>query len=294
MPSAHLIIVNYNSGEWLSRAVDSVLKFSDATISVVDNASTDNSVAQAKLLTNMQEERVNWLLNSTNRGFAAANNQVLQELQQDFAVLMNPDCVLRAETLSEIFKVMDSEPTFGLASCRILNEDLSLQTTCRRRFPTPWSALVRMLALHRLFHNNPRFADFDYGTHISPCDPPHTVEAISGAFMVVRKSALEQVGLLDEGYFMHCEDLDWCKRFELAGWKIGFVPNAEVLHAKGVSSKSRPVRVLWTLHKGMHRFFDKFYQDQYAWPLRATVTLGIYASFIARSAVALVKQGVGR
>lgn len=295
MPSVHIIIVNYNSGEWLSRAVRSALDCSgglNTQVTIVDNASSDNSTHLAQQT--CQSERVEWVLNCNNVGFAAANNQILKGLKSDYAVLMNPDCELRKDTLNQLLEAFIQHADFGIASGRILNEDLSLQSTCRRRFPTPWSALVRMLCLGKLFPNNPQFRDFDYGHNISPDQPNHVVEAISGAFMVVRREALEQVGLLDEGYFMHCEDLDWCKRFAMAGWQVGFVPSAEVLHAKGVSSKSRPIKVLWTLHKGMNRFFDKFYRDSYAWPIRFTVKLGIYVSFFVRAVATVIKSALVR
>lgn len=293
MPSSHIIIVNYNSGEWLTRALASVFEAASASfkITVVDNASSDESMKHAQAaLTAQQAEQVEWVFNQNNLGFAAANNQVLRKLDADYAVLMNPDCELAPGTLETIFQAFDRHSEFGIASCRILNEDHSLQATCRRRFPTPWSALVRMLKLNKIFPDKPLFADFDYGDAVDPTAEAHRVEAVSGAFMVVRRFALEQVGLLDEGYFMHCEDLDWCKRFALAGWQVGFVPAAKVVHAKGVSSKSRPIRVLWTLHKGMNRFFDKFYRGTYSWPLRMTVKLGIYLSFIARALLTWLKS----
>jgi len=109
--------------------------------------------------------------------------------------------------------------------------------------------------------------------------------------MVVRKEAMHKVGLLDDDYFMHCEDLDWCKRFELAGWKVGFIQKVAVSHAKGVSSRSRPVRVLWTLHRGMDRFFDKFYRTQYNWLVYLVVKAGIYLSFLGRAFLAIVRGG---
>lgn len=286
MPSLRIIIVNYNSGEWLQRSVLSALAYSDAQITVVDNASQDRSMDEAKGA--ITSERVTWVHNSDNVGFAAANNQVLKQLDADFAILMNPDCELRPQTISMLLNAFELNRSFGLVSCRILNEDLSLQTTCRRRFPTPWSALVRMLKLHVLFPKHKAFADFDYGNDVNPNDKAHTVEAISGAFMMVKQQALNEVGLLDEGYFMHCEDLDWCKRFASSSWQVGFVPAAAVVHAKGVSSKSRPIGVLWTLHKGMNRFYDKFYHDSYSWPLRITVKAGIYLSFVVRAAKSLL------
>jgi GT2 family glycosyltransferase len=112
--------------------------------------------------------------------------------------------------------------------------------------------------------------------------------------MVARMSAVQEVGLLDEDYFMHCEDLDWCKRFELNQWKVALVPAAVVTHAKGVSSKSRPLRVLYTLHTGMNRFFDKFYNAEYSLPVRLLVKFGIAMSFVARASVSVVKSALGR
>jgi GT2 family glycosyltransferase len=288
MFSTHIIIVNYNAGDWLIRSVRSALAFSEGQISIVDNASSDNSVANARREFSAQA-RLNWIENADNRGFAAANNQVLEVLEADFAVLMNPDCEINAQSLPLILNAFSASPNMGLASCRILNEDGSLQATCRRRFPSPWSALVRMLQLHKLFPQKQQFANFDYGDEVTVDSGTQAVEAISGAFMVVKKPALEQVGVLDQAYFMHCEDLDWCKRFEVHGLDVGFVSSASVLHAKGVSSASRPIKVLWTLHQGMNRFFDKHYSSQNPWPLRYLVKLGIGLSFLVRSALTILR-----
>jgi GT2 family glycosyltransferase len=103
---------------------------------------------------------------------------------------------------------------------------------------------------------------------------------------------MNEVGLLDEEYFMHCEDLDWCMRFAKADWKVGFLPNVFVTHAKGVSSKSRPIGVLLTLHKGMDRFFDKFYRESTPAALRLIVKLGIAVSFVARAGMAFIRSAV--
>ncbi|MFT6408406.1 MAG: GT2 family glycosyltransferase [Arenicella sp.] len=292
MASTHIVMVNYNAGAWLQRSLESALNFSHGGVTVVDNLSSDSSVSDAQAV--FDDARLEWQLNHQNLGFAAANNQVLKELTCDYAVLMNPDCELNANSLAPIIEAMQSNPKIGLASCRILNEDGSLQITCRRKFPTPGSALVRILQLNRLFPNNPKFANFDYGDSIDANSPVELVEAISGAFMVARISAVQQVGLLDEGYFMHCEDLDWCKRFALNHWQVALVPAATVIHAKGVSSKSRPIAVLYTLHTGMNRFFDKFYQNSYNLPVRLLVKLGIASSFLLRASISLVKGALGR
>lgn len=287
MSQTQIIIVNYNAGDWLRRCLKSVVEFTESEIVIVDNNSSDGSVDDTQNAFSDQR-RLSWELNSQNIGFAAANNQVLKNLSAEFALLLNPDCELNKDTLRLMLSAFANNPTLGLASCCIYNEDGSLQNTCRRRFPTPWTALVRLLQLHRLFPDNPKFANFDYGEVSSGGLEVEKVEAISGAFMMVRNTALQEVGMLDEAYFMHCEDLDWCKRFEQSNWDVGFVAAASVIHAKGVSSQSRPIKVLWTLHKGMNRFFDKHYNTQYAWPLRYTVKFGIIASFVARSLKSLV------
>lgn len=104
--------------------------------------------------------------------------------------------------------------------------------------------------------------------------------------MFVRRAALEQVGPLDEGYFLHCEDLDWCMRFRQAGWKIMFVPDVAVIHFKGQSSKARPIRVLWHKHKGMIRFYQKFFRREYSWALMVLVAIAVWTRF---SLLALVE-----
>ena len=281
MLSTHTIIVNFNAGDWLSRSIASALAGTSGAISVIDNQSEDDSLKRAQQQFSGQA-RIRWVSNAENRGFAAANNQVLAELESDVAVLLNPDCEMNEQTLEPILQAFESDPSIALASCRILNQDGSPQVTCKRRFPTPASALARMLQVHRFFPNSTRFQNFDYGDTITEEDGVDYVEAISGAFMVVRKTAIEEVGLLDEAYFMHCEDLDWCKRFELAGWKVAFVSEASVIHAKGVSSASRPIQVLRTLHAGMDLYFDKFYKNQYSWLMRMTVKLGIWMSLQTR------------
>jgi GT2 family glycosyltransferase len=158
--------------------------------------------------------------------------------------------------------------------------------------PTPWLALSRVLRLNRLFPNDPRFRDFN-AEDLSRPNRPIYVEAISGAFMLVRRRALEEVGLLDEGYFLHCEDLDWFMRFRQAGWKILFVPDAEAIHVKGACSQAEPIRVLWHKHRGMLRFYRKFYRKMYPWPLMWAVTVAVWVRFGLLGAGILLKRAVG-
>jgi GT2 family glycosyltransferase len=145
-----------------------------------------------------------------------------------------------------------------------------------------------------------RFADrwprlfFDFHLHKQPFpDAPLEVEAISGALMLVRREAMADVGPLDEGYFLHCEDLDWCMRFRKKGWKILFVPDAPVVHYRGTCSRSRPIFVEWHKHKGMMRFYRKFFRHQYPGMLMWLVALGVWLRFGA-VAMYYTARGFGR
>jgi len=122
---------------------------------------------------------------------------------------------------------------------------------------------------------------------------PVEVEAISGAFMFVRREAVAKVGPLDEGYFLHCEDLDWCLRFRQAGYRVLFVPGVAVVHDKGASSRGRPVRVLWHMHRGMVRFYRKFFRDAYARPFFWLVLAGVWLRFATLATLTLIKRGFG-
>ena len=297
--SVSVVIVNYNAGDWLPRCLNSAVSLSEVDhVYVVDNASRDISLDLIQPILEQHSERVSLIENEKNVGFAAANNQILRQYTEgqtdllvgeskksDYVLLLNPDCEMNDGVLPAMLNAFTNNPRLGLAGCVIRNEDGSLQKTCRRLFPTPMTALTRMLQLQRLGLAK----NFDLGDQPLPESFTPT-EAISGAFMMVRVSAMQAVGILDDAYFMHCEDLDWCKRFELDNWQVGFVPNASVVHAKGVSSKSRPIGVLWTLHKGMQRFFDKFYREQYSIFTRVLVRIGVFSSFIIRAAWNILKK----
>ena len=296
--SVAAIIVNYNAGEWLLRSVRSALQVDAISIVyVVDNASQDNSLEPLEdndSLSVEEKNKLQLIKNTRNLGFGKANNFALTKAMSDFeikfALLLNPDCELNAAVLPTMLPYFEQQPKLGMAGCVIKNSDGSIQATCRRNFPTPWTAFLRMSQLQRLGIG--KQSDFDLGRMELPNELIQ-VEAISGAFMLLRMTAVNAVGMFDETYFMHCEDLDLCKRFELADWQIGFVPSVAVLHEQGVSSQSRRIGVLWNLHQGMLRFFDKFYRQDHSILFRSLVKLGIYFSFIGRAAVIMVKRYFG-
>jgi len=275
MKDISAIIVNYNSGHFLRRCVDSLLACtSDVEIIVVDNASTDDSLEGLAA-----RPQVKLVLNQANKGFAAACNIGTAEATCDHLLFLNPDCSVEPETLSRLLKCLDSQVEVGMVGGYLANEDGSEQAGGRRAVPTPWRSLVRATGLHRFANRWPRLF-YDFYLHKQPLpERPIEVEAISGACMLVKREALQDVGLWDEAYFLHCEDLDWCMRFRVNGWKILFVPDARVTHALGVCSLSRPVFVEWHKHKGMMRFYRKFFRHQYPGVLMWLVAVGVWLRF---------------
>jgi GT2 family glycosyltransferase len=207
-----IIIVNFNAGHYLLDCVSSVLA-NDVPLEVFvsDNNSTDNSLALLQQ-TFPNEPRLIIQQNNSNLGFSRGNNAVLAKTRGEFILFLNPDCVLQKNTLQQMQEVIANHPQAGMAGCLIYNPDGSVQATSVRAIPTPWNTLVRVLHLNKLFPNAKMFRGIDLGSHI----PTQTsvVEGISGAFMWVRRAALEQVGVLDEKYFLYCEDVDLMMRFQ--------------------------------------------------------------------------------
>lgn len=282
------VIVNFNSGALLKEAVDSLLGGTlRPDIEVVDNASTDQSTDFLKTDPRYRES-IRLTMNDHNLGFSRANNQVLRGGSARYYLLMNPDCVLETNALAELVSCMDANPDVGLAGAALKNRDGSIQKTSKRRFPTPWSSLARTIGLHRFRVTEGTLGDFDLARNPDGDGGPEPVEAVSGALMFVRDSALEKVGLLDEGYFLHCEDLDWCKRFWDAGYKVAYVPSAGAVHVKGGSG--RGPRVVWHLHRGMARFYSKHYGDRYPLFFSWLVYAAVYARCGVLMALSLARK----
>lgn len=272
------VIVNYNAGNLLENCLKScAVACAGMTVVIVDNASTDVSL---DFLSDWNDAAsVQVLRNSQNKGFSVAVNQGLGVVTEDRVLVLNPDCLLSGDAVAAMNHILTITPEAGMVGPLLINPDGSEQAGGRRAIPTPWRSLVRASGLSRLSERYPRlFSDFQLHKEPLP-NHPIDVEAISGACMLIRREALESVGLLDEGYFMHCEDLDWCMRFRQGGWRILFVPEAKVIHYKGVCSRARPIFVEWHKHQGMMRFYKKFFRHQYPGVLMWLVSLGVWLRF---------------
>ena len=271
------IIVNYNAGVGLVSCIQSVIEQAGEVV-LVDNASRDNSI---ELVTARfaGDARLRIIRNEDNLGFAAACNIGARAAQRPYWFFLNPDCICPDGSLAELFRVLTSTPTAGMVGGLLLNPDGSEQAGGRRLTPTPGRTLVSAFGLQRFAKRWPALL-VDFNLHQQPLPTtPTKVEAISGACMLVKPEAVAEVGLWDDQYFLHCEDLDWCMRFIRAGWDIVFVPSAPITHVQGVCSSSRPLFVEWHKHKGMTRFYRKFFRSSYSLPLLWLVIAAIWGRF---------------
>jgi hypothetical protein len=276
-----VVIVNYNAGPLLAACVDAALPQVDEVV-IVDNASSDDSLARLNMRL-PDGARLRVIRNGRNLGFAVACNQGAAAAKGDDVMFLNPDCILEANAVSRLHDVLrghsEAGPEVGMVGGLLMNPDGTEQGGARRAIPTPWRSFVRAFGLSRLAGSFPRVF-FDFHLHKQPLpENPVEVEAISGACMLVHRRAMADVGPWDEGYFLHCEDLDWCMRFRQKGYRIVFVPDARIMHALGVCGRARPIFVEWHKHKGMMRFYRKFFRHQYPGILMGLVALGVWMRF---------------
>ena len=278
-----IIIVNYNTREDLRRCLDSLQRGMGTLaceVVVVDNASSDGSAA-------MVREAHPWVQrvieNPVNGGYAYANNIGLRavgygsgqpiEALPRYALLLNPDTVLPPDALTQVLAFMDATPDVGVVGPRMVRPDGSLDKACRRSFPTPAVSFYRLSGLARLFPNSPRFARYNM-TYLDE----HTqadVDAVVGAFMLMRAQALEQAGLLDETFFMYGEDLDLCYRIKQRGWRTVYYPAVTVLHVKGAASRRASRRAIAAFYDAMRIFHNKHYREQTHGLLNVAIDAGI-------------------
>lgn len=251
-----IIIVNYNAGPFLSRNLSSIKKFLanlPHEVIVVDNASSDASVQLLK--EHFPEVRL--IENKRNLGFAAAVNQGIRQSIGEFVLWLNPDSELLDANLSQVIQYLRIHPQTGIAGIKILNSDHTLQLSCRS-FPSHATAFFnRYSLLTRLFPSNP--VSRQYLNSGWQHDEIRTVDWVSGACLLHRKKTAEEIGLLDETFFMYCEDVDFCLRAKKNGWKTVYHPAAAVLHHIAGSSKHAPRRMIVERHKSMWHYYLKHF-----------------------------------
>ena len=265
-----VVIVSYNVRSYLDNCLASVRKALDGIegeVFVVDNASTDDTLT---LLPDRYPE-VRFIANEDNVGFASANNQAIRLAKGEYVLLLNPDTTVAEHTLREAVSFMDEHPQAGGAGVMMHNEDGSLAPESRRAIPTPWVSAMKMLGYSSRY----------YMSHL-PWDKPCQIEVISGAFCLLRHSALDQIGLLDEDFFMYGEDIDLSYRLLKGGYQNWYLP-LPIVHFKGKSTRKSEYRYVHVFYQAMLIFFRKHYSH-----LSFFYTLPIKAAIYFRAFIALV------
>ncbi len=282
-----LVIVSFNTRELLAACLASVFASLEAhgplaEVWVVDNASADGSAA-------MVAERfpqVRLVANDHNPGFAAANNQALARCRGRYAMLLNPDTEVRGDALTTLVRFMDDTPAAGACGARLFHGDGRFQHSAFA-FPTLAQIFLDFFPLNwRLTDSR---LNGRYPRRLYERGQPFAVDHPLGAALLVRREAMDQVGLLDDGFFMYCEEIDWCLRIKRAGWGIYCVPRAEVVHHVAQSTRQFRDAMFVALWRSRYRLFDKHYSAIYRWAARRVVRLGLW--WAARQARAAARRG---
>lgn len=253
-----IIIVNYNVKEFILNLLDSIRKATkniSVEIIVVDNASDDGSIETIK------EKFPDVLLieNKINVGFGRANNQALEIAKGNNFLLLNPDTIVREDTFSTMLNFFSNNPQAGIAGCKVLNPDGTIQLACRRGFPGPWTSFTKVTGLSRLFPKSKLFAKYNL-TYLDE-NQTYEVDAVSGAFLMMRKEVYEKIGGFDKQFFMYGEDLDLCFRTQQAGFKVFYVHETEIIHYKGESTKRSSIDETKVFYDAMHLFVKKHFSS---------------------------------
>jgi GT2 family glycosyltransferase len=281
-----VVIVSYNTALLLRRCLSSLTlsltryPVEGTEIVVVDNGSADGSPAMVEA----EFPQVRLLAVAENRGFAAANNLALREVDANFVLFLNPDTEVLGDAPAALLRFLASRSTGGLCGGRLLNPDLSFQQCCFR-FPTLAMSVIDFFPInHRIVNSrlNGRYPRKWYNR-------PFPIDHPLGACMLVREEVIQRVGGFDEGYFMYCEEVDWCRRIREAGWAIYYTPDAEIIHHQAASTRQNASAMLAQLHRSRDRFFQKHYGPIFTQAARLIVRFGMRAA--ARQARADFQAG---
>ncbi len=276
-----IIIVNYNVKHYLEQcllSVERALAGVLAEVFVVDNHSTDGSVAYLR----GKFPWVHFIENTVNAGFSKANNMAIMKARGEYVLLLNPDTFVAENALKECISFMDSTPDAGMCGVSMLRVDGTFAPESRRGVPTPFVAFCKMSGLGKLFPSSRIFGRY-YMQYLNR-NAINQIEIVSGAFMFVRKAALDRVGLLDESFFMYGEDIDLSYRVLKAGYRNYYIPT-HILHYKGESTKKDSIKYINAFHKAMIIFFKKHF-IHYSFIYSSVIT----ATIVVKGMIAYIMQ----
>jgi len=268
-----VVIVNYNVKHFIEQCLFSVLKASEniaCEIFVVDNNSVDGSVTIIK----DKFPQVNLIVNKANTGFSVANNQAIRLAKGEYVLLLNPDTVVQEDTFTKVITFMNTHADAGGLGVKMLDGQGNFAPESKRGLPTPFVAFYKMVGLSRFFPNSSKFGKY----HLSylPQDQINEVDVLSGAFMLMRKSVLDKIGLLDETFFMYGEDIDLSYRIQKAGYKNYYFPETQIIHYKGESTKRSSLNYVIIFYKAMAIFSRKHFSGSNAFWFNALIHFAIF------------------
>jgi GT2 family glycosyltransferase len=289
MPDLEVVIVSSTGARDLLRSCLRTLGEhpyggGEMLVHVVDNASADGTPEMvAGEFPEVRLHALDW-----NSGFCVANNIALREVRSAYVLVLNPDTEIYEGSLDHMVGLMESDPGIGMSSCRLEQRDGTLDHASKRSFPTPISSLYHFTGASDRFggrfagYRAPELGERELGE----------VDAVNGAYMLVRKTAMDQVGLLDEGYWLYMDDLDWCYRFKQAGWKVVYDGRVSSMHVKGGTTKRKRHRGLRhnvAFHRSMGRFYRKFYAGR-----NPFLDLLVYLAIAGKLAISATRSAVAR
>ena len=269
-PDLSIIILNYNVRELLLKCLESVFrnKSQNWQVIVVDNASSDGSVEAVK----KEYSEVELVENKSNLGFAAGNNEGVKLAKAPIILFLNPDTVVVGKAIQKTYDYLMTNPDIGAITCRVELPNGKLDYSCHRGFPTPWNSFCYFLGLAKIF---PKWKIFSgYTATYLDIHKTHEIDCLTGAFLMVRKIAGQQIGWWDKDYFWNGEDIEFCYSLKQKGWKIYFFPEAKIIHYKGSSARKEKATISHGT-SAMRIFYKKHYYYQYPPILRDMILAGI-------------------
>ena len=280
-----IVIVSYRCRDMLRDCLSSLRAFTPAKgacVWVVDNASGDGTIEMLR----GEFPEVELLASGENLGFSTANNLAIRRGEAPYVLALNPDTRITEGALDHMLELMESNSKIGISGCRLELTDGKFDHAARRSFPTPLGALAHFTRIGRWRKVPDRLAQYR-----APTVESGPVDAVNGAFMFMRRKALDEVGLFDEGYWMYMEDLDLCYRFAQAGWVTWYEPGVTVIHIKaGSSGQYRSPRLNFAFHYGMFRFYRKHYAPSANFLVRPVIYFGI----ASKLGVSVLRNGCRR
>ena len=282
-----IIIVNYNVKHFLEqclRSVQKALQNIDAEVYVVDN----NSVDQSMEMVAEKFPKVNRIANKKNTGFSVANNQAIRVAKGEYILLLNPDTLVEEDTFEKCLNFMDEHSLAGGLGVKMVDGKGKFLPESKRSLPTPKVAFYKIFGLSNLFPKSKRFGAYHLG-HLSN-DETHEVEVLAGAFMLLRKKAIDEVGFLDETFFMYGEDIDLSYRIVKGGYKNYYFPETRIIHYKGESTKKGSLNYVFLFYKAMVVFAKKHFSQQNAKLFSILIHLAIYL----RASLSVIRRFISK